>query len=877
MGTRLTMRMTTWQRFVRPHVLVLAVILVVPMMVPSTPSAAAAAPTHQTGYIEPMIGSVAPGSPVGRASRGDGLVAADPFTGTAGPPVEGQIEVAALSTRASTVTGGDVVVGIRGVARDDTVTVTANGRDVTARFTAEADPFGAATLHAVGLVDGLRLGRNRITAVADGATHGRRSATLPVTNHPTTGPVFSGPHQEPFTCRVHDLDDYAPGSDATPDVLDEDCSIETYVRWYYLSEAPSADEPPVDPADPRMPDQVPGDAHDWVELTDPYEPYPPNMATTVTTDGEVVPAIARVETSTINRGITRVAVLDDPAARGPDAPFEVAGSWNRRVVHNWGASCGIGRQQGINSPNEVLSGGIDAGGEALDVGPEVFRPAVLQGYLTAHSSLTAFGTHCNQVLSAETFMMVREHLTEAYGRHEWVMGNGASGGAIQQYTTMNMYPGLLDGGLPLVSFPDVVTTAMSPVDCRLLRQVFQLANGPNPTVGGDRELWTGRRWTVEQQNAITGHATPGICEDWDAMFADLVVADRGCGRIPVELRYSRETRSGERCTLQDNLRHYLGVGDEGYAPIPVDNVGVQYGLQALLDEVISVDDFLELNRLVGGLDDEGYGPWDPDAREQHDPAEPTVQPRMSMAPDLAKKLYGHGFVTGRGALDQAPIIDVNLYVDPVPVLGFHDQVRGYMAADRIEQAYGRRETHAIWSGVVFTNDAWSTMHAWLDGLEDQRAAAGGASNSWTEAVVASRPPQGEDACVVTTAGYAPVPLAAPGTAGQPDMPCEQVFRVGASPRIAAGGPRTEDVLKCRLTAPDPADYPAVKFTSEQWAELTRIFPDGVCDFSVPGVGEVERSQTWLSWGTDAEPLDEPEPITHFVARSASPADHRGAS
>ncbi len=796
------------------------------------------------------------------------LVTADPFTGTAGPLEEGEIELAVLSTRAATVTGGDALMGIRGVAEDDTVQVRVDGRDVSEAFaTVEDDPYGAPTSHVVGLVDGLRDGENRITAVVEGATFGRRSATLPVTNHPVTGPVFSGPHQEPFVCRIHDLDDFAPGTDERPTVLDEDCSIEPYVRWYYLSESPP-DGLPFDPADPEAPDQVPYDTHDWVELTDPYGEYPADMATTVTTDGDVVPAIARVETSTINRGITRVAVLDDPAARGPEAPFEVPDSWNERIIYNWGASCGIGRQQGIDSPNEVLSGGVDAGGEALDVGPEVFRPAVLQGYLTAHSSLTTFNTHCNQVLSAETFMMVREHITEDYGRHEWVMGNGASGGAIQQYTTMNMYPGLLDGGLPLVSFPDVITTAMSPVDCRLLRQVFQLDDGANPMLGGEREVWAGTTWSVEKQNAITGHASPGICEDWDTMFADLVVADQDCSRIPVELRYSRETRTGERCTLQDNLRRYLGVGEDGYAPIPIDNVGVQYGLQALLDGVISVDEFLVLNRDIGGLDDEGYGPWDPDAREVLDRSEAAVQPRMEMPADLAHDLYRYGFVTGRGALDQAPIIDVNLYVDPVPVLGFHDQIRGYMTADRIEETFGARETHAIWSGTLVTNDAWSTMHAWLDDLEAERAAAGGVSESWTDEVVAAKPLQGEDSCVVTTAGYSPVPLAAPGTAGDPGMPCEQVFRVGDSPRIVAGGPRTEDVIKCQLGPVDPADYPGVTFTPEQWTELERIFAGGVCDWSVPGVGEVERSQTWLSWGDDRHVPEEPEPIPNLVARSA---------
>lgn len=791
--------------------------------------------------------------------QGD-LVEADAFTGTAGPLADGQLELAVLSTRAATVTGGDALIGVRGATDADRVTITANGVDVTDAFAAEPDELNPGSTMLVGLVSGLVDGANEVALRAVRPGLGARFATLPVTNHPITGPVFSGPHQAPFVCRVAEMRDFAPGTEARPVQTDDNCSIESYVRWYYLSMNPP-DGLPFNPMNPSAPGEVPYDTWDWVELTDPYGAYPADVATTVTTEGEVVPAIARVETRTINRGITRVSILDDPAARGPEAPFEVPEAWNRKVLYNWGASCGIGRQQGINTPNEVLSGGVDAGGSALDVGPEVFRPAVLQGYLVPHSTLTTFNTHCNQVLSAETMMMVREHLTEAYGRHDWVMGNGASGGAIQQYTTMNSYPGLQDGGLPLISFPDVVTTAMSPADCRLLRQLFSLSDGPLPI--------NQSRWNLEQRNAITGHDFQGICEDWDNSFADLLVADKGCSRIPNELRYSRDTKTGERCTLQDNLRHYFGIDpDTGFARRPVDNLGLQYGYQALLDGIIDVEDFLYLNRHVGSYDDEGYGPWDA-GRDDTDLAANTVQPRMAMDDDLVADLYRYGFITGRGAIDQAPIIDVNLYVDPVPVLGFHDQVRGYMAAERIEKTFGVRETQSIWSGVVLTNDAWPTMHSWLDNLVEARRATGGVSDdgSWADEVATARPAQGGDSCVVTTAGYSPVPLAVPGAAGDRSTPCEQVFGVGASPRIAAGGPTTEDIVKCQTTSPLRAMYPGVTFSAAQWAELNEIFADGVCDWTQPGVGEVARSQTWLHWGNETFVPDEPTVIPHLVART----------
>lgn len=817
----------------------------------------------------------APSVVASQEPAGGGLVPADDFTDTAGPLADGQIELRTLSTRAATVTGGDVLLAVRGVGADDTLTVTGPDGDLTGAFTAGDDPFGDDDQQWVGLVEGLPVGQSVVLARVEGP-RGTRTAQLPIDNHPVTGPVFSGPHQELFNCRADGLEDFATPDqpDARPELLDQDCSIAPYVRWYYLSTSPP-DGLPFDPADPEQPDQVPYDTADWVPLTDPYGEYPADVATTVTTEGEVVPAIARVETRTINRGIARVAILDDPAARGPDAPFDASTTaWNERFLYNWGASCGIGRDQGDNTPSEVLSGGVDAGGEALDVGPEALRPAVLEGYVVAHNSMTIFNTHCNQVLSAETFMMTREHVTEQYGQHDWVMGNGASGGAIQQYAVLNQYPGLLDGGIPLVSFPDVVTTAMSPVDCRLLRQVFQLADGANPQVpGSGREVWTGSEWNLAQQNAITGHLLPGICEDWDNSFADLVVADEGCRSIPGDRRYDRALSAAdnlaagnERCTLQDNLVDLLGTGDDGYARLPYDNTGVQYGLQALLDGDISAQQFLDLNRLVGSPDAEGYGPWDPDLGEERDPSK--VQPRTRMDADLADDLYAQGFVTGRGALDQAPIIDTNLYADPVPILGFHDQVRTYMSAERIRETYGHDETHTVWSGVVLNNDAWATMHEWLDGLEASRTAAGGVSDDWSDDVVAARPVNGDDACVVTTAGYGPTPVVAPGTAGTRDDACEQVFDVKGSPRIVAGGPTTEDIIACQLTAPDRAAYGEGTFTDEQWDQLTTIFADGVCDYGVDGIGEVERSATWLDHGDDQRgALDQPVVIPHVVARS----------
>jgi len=54
-------------------------------------------------------------------------------------------------------------------------------------------------------------------------------------------------------------------------------------------------------------------------------------------------------------------------------------------------------------------------------------------------------------------------------------------------------------------------------------------------------------------------------------------------------------------------------------------------------------------------------------------------------------------------------------------------------------------------------------------------------------------------------------------------------------------------VKCRLKPIDPGDY-AVEFTEEERARLRAVFPEGVCDWSRPGVEQQGLAGTWLRFG-----------------------------
>ena len=245
----------------------------------------------ESSYMVRRLGLVAAALLLVAASFSNGASAATgpssvtveaPWFGSATPPLaNGQIELAVVSSLPSTVTGEDARIEVRGLQAGDRLKVDRDGADVTSSLAPVSDGVVG------GVVSGLHVGMNHLTATATGPA-GTRRATLDLTDHPITGPVISGPHQTPFICETE--------ANGLGKALDADCSARPTVEW-----------------DARS---VSGR---YAKLADPYAAYPPDTATTTTSDGKTVPFVVRVESSTINRSVTRVGVLDDPHGRGPQA------------------------------------------------------------------------------------------------------------------------------------------------------------------------------------------------------------------------------------------------------------------------------------------------------------------------------------------------------------------------------------------------------------------------------------------------------------------------------------------------------------------------------------------------------------------------------
>ena len=175
------------------------------------------------------------------------------------------------------------------------------------------------------------------------------------------------------------------------------------------------------------------------------------MAELVSEDGESRPFIVRVETGVVNRAIYEIAMLHDPADPDPD-PWTKSAGWNGKLVYTHGGGCRSGWfQQG------TATGGV-------------LRKELLErGYALASSTLNVFGQNCNDLLASETHIMVKERFIERFGEPLYTVATGVSGGSYQSHQTADNYPGVFDGIIVGLSFPDVTSSTIFTLsDARLL-------------------------------------------------------------------------------------------------------------------------------------------------------------------------------------------------------------------------------------------------------------------------------------------------------------------------------------------------------------------------------------------------------------------------
>jgi hypothetical protein len=92
------------------------------------------------------------------------------------------------------------------------------------------------------------------------------------------------------------------------------------------------------------------------------------------------------------------------------------------------------------------------------------------------------------------------------------------------------------------------------------------------------------------------------------------------------------------------------------------------------------------------------------------------------------------------------------------------------------------------------------------------------------------------------------------------------LKAHSSPRQVAGGPITEDIFKCQTKPFNPDDFPLVKDDKDTTliTRLANAFPDGVCDWAKPGVGQ-QPAVSPLDFSTGAGGVALPAaPVSHAL-------------
>ncbi len=749
--------------------------------------------------------------------------------GVPGPAFDTSVQLRVLSSPPQWVSGGDARIEVRfPPGLQGKLELWLNGRRI-----APALSGGDGRLE--GVVSGLQLGDNVLEARTPAGT---RSGLL-LTNHAISGPMFSGPQQQPFTCtstqrdvgRLPLVESAAPPGNAVivnGQVVgySRDCAIDTFVSYLYRTTAGGFAPLPAGGARPA------------------------DMATTTLADGRTVDFVVRREIGTINRFLYSFAMLA-PRGENPAAPD--LGLWNRRVVYWFQGGVAIGHTQG------TLHGG--------SMNPDLLG----QGYAVVHSSGNNTGTHYNMVLAGETAMMTKERFIERYGVPLWTVGLGGSGGAIQQYLIAQNQPGVLDGLLPVQSYPDMVTQTIHVGDCELLEHYMDATDRANA------------KWrTTKNRTWLVGfNAEEGFARVNDALAplktalgfstaagsTECVPAWRGLTPLAMNPRYGQAPNqqlyvpqsdiAAIRWTHYDDLRNVYGVDATGAARVTWDNVGVQYGLRALRDGHISASEFIHLNWHVGGwkhpsdMVQEGFpffgigaaevqkaltipGYFDPWSRRNMNLASGSQPaPRSVGSLEAMQAAYSSGHVFS-GRLE-VPAIDHRQYMERE--LDMHNAHQSFAVRQRVLKRHGHSDHLVVWFTDTVPNtpkasqtlQALGVMHQWLDAMRLNPGAG----------VAGNRPAAAVDACFDRNG--APLAAGAGVWDGILDArsagACTQAFPLYGTSRTVAGAPIEGGIYRCALKPVDQAvadgTYGSWQPDAAQLAQLKAIFPSGVCDYGRP--------------------------------------------
>ncbi len=628
-----------------------------------------------------------------------------------------------------------------------------------------------------------------------------------------------------------------------------------------------------------------------------------------------IPYLIRYQRGTLpqNRFLYSIAMLvpfsEYLAATSADGPWDDS-HWNGRLVFSFGGGVGIGHSQGD-----------------LSRGDSLLHEALRLGHAVVYSSGTRTSTHYNLMLGGRTAVELKARFVTDHGDPLYTVGIGGSGGGIQQYVYGQNHPGLLDAALPLYSYPDMTTQTINVGDCELLEYYMDVTDGANPrwadwdnrkilqgqnTIEGFTSEWQARTGDTGSSECIEGWrgATPlamnptfGLAVGMDEAimpYLGELLTKVGAGQpvYPDDFPdLGRMLRTHEDPTQWVEWTHWADVEEvygtdpaTGFARVPWDNVGVQYGLRAVANGTITPEEFLDLNARIGSWkdpqdaqpescgmvsamvgDDLGVfakliGLCTGDELDQYSsrqmnlaPDSDTPAPRRSADVAAITAAFASGLEFDGSMTRDIPIIDARHYLEDQ--LDMHNAHQSFVIRERIRRAQGNADNQLIWmldarpaeneaaTDALF-DEGFRVMDRWVLNIAANPGAGvaanktdGATDRCWsTDGTEIARGDDVWDGAVeLVESGEGAWTGSAPSEVdGVQVGACAAQFPLHSTSRVVAGGPITNDVYKCHLKSVAQSiadgDYGVWTPTAEQQARLEEIHPDGVCDWSQRSVG-----------------------------------------
>ncbi len=541
--------------------------------------------------------------------------------------------------------------------------------------------------------------------------------------------------------------------------------------------------------------------------------------------------LIRVEHGVINRFIYSMIMPIERADLGDRASSNL---WNKKLIYHFGGGSGIGFRQGRQKMDKLM---------------QIYQQEFKEGYSLITSTGNRTSYTYNIFLSEDTARRVKKHFVSIFGEPEYTVGIGGSGGALSQYLMAQNVDDLLDAIIPLYSYPDMVSQSLYALDCDLLNNYYQFRSK-------DKLLWRDYdyRQSVEGLNSLNGKeqkygflqtvnqvysggfpffpkGNSECINGWFGISSYLNNPKQGF----LKNMFSKQIQNKTHWSYWEDMVQIYGRDDTGFARSTYDNDGVQYGLRALREGVLSVDDFVDINKKVGGWVSQqrmqAEQIWAPLGRKlalwlslwSRQNIFQTVQgiaPR-SIGDDLAIEAayrYGQIFI---GKVD-IPVLDVRHYLEDE--LDMHHASASFSSRLRISDAMGHSDNHVVW--VSHHDDqpihrAFKAMDQWLahrkKGLTDRPDNIADSCFDQNGAVVH----QGDRV------------WDGPWNQ-QPNGQCMNEFPIFSNSRIQAGAQWRGALFKCHHMSVDSAIAQGV-YVSHNMAPyvgvLQQIFPSGVCDYT----------------------------------------------